>query len=278
MNAPLKLSIITTSLNRVLLLKKTLESVLAQTYPSIEQVVVDAGSHDGTREVLQQFEARFKEKGFGYTWISEKDSGQGEGMNKGLRMATGEFVMILNSDDFLVDDRAVREYMEVLEKNLEVDLLYGNHENLYEDGRRTLITHHLYSMNAMVNKGYQIPQSAAILRRSLVLQAGGFDQALHHVAEHDLFLRMLRAGAQSMYFPRTLQVTLEHAGRKTNTNTARAWRETKMVNRRNGGSFFSKFELVYIKNVYAGGFFSFLERHTPGLYQGIKRVFTILTK
>ncbi len=274
----LSLSIITTSLNRNILLTKTLESVLAQSYPAIEQIVVDGGSNDGTRELLGVFEERFRKKKFGFRWISEKDSGQGEAMNKGLKMASGDFAMILNSDDFLYESDAVARYMKVVAGNPAIDAIYGDHESLFEDGKRRVIRHRQYSLEDILMRACQVPQSAAIFRKAFIDRVGGFDESLHHVAEHELFLRMMKSGARFSYFPCILQVTLEHAGRKTGAFGTRAWRETKKVNFRNGASYFSRFYLIYLKNVYFRWFWDVAQKYFPGLYRVIKGVFNRLTK
>ncbi len=269
----LSLSIITTSLDRKSLLTKTLTSVLAQSYLAIEQIVVDGGSNDGTRELLGVFEERFRKKKFGFRWISEKDSGQGEAMNKGLKMASGDFAMILNSDDFLYASDSVARYMKVAAGDPAIDAIYGDHESLFENGKRELIRHHFYSLDDILRRGYQVPQSATIFRLALIQRVGGFDEALRHVAEHELFLRMMKSGARFSYIPETLQVTLEHAGRKTTAHFGRAWRETKRVNFKYGGSYFSPFYVLYVKNVYFRWLWSLVRGLSPRFYEGIKKTF-----
>ena len=266
------ISIITTSLDRKELLRKTLKSVLSQSWPAVEQIVVDGVSKDGTVELLRDFEEQFAEKRYRFVWVSEPDSGQGEAMNKGLRGARGDFAMILNSDDFLFRD-SVAGFMGVFMSHPEVDVVYGNHETLYEDGRCELIRHRAYSLDDVLRRGYQIPQSAAVFRRSLIDRVGGFDESLRHVAEHDLFLRMMKSNAKFLYIPLTLQVTLEHGGRKTTAFGARAWRETKKVNFKYGGSFLSPFYALYLKNVYFQWFWEFMKKSFPRFYIALKRGF-----
>lgn len=275
MNQP-TLTIITTSLNRRALLQKTLDSVLRQSYPAIEQLVIDAVSQDGTVELLQEYESRFRRRGMQFRWFSELDSGQGEAMNKGLRRATGEFVMILNSDDFLNND-VLATFMTVLEQDPTIDFIYGNHDTLYEDGRRFTVVHHLYSLRDILRNAYQIPQSSAIFRHSFIDRVGGFDESLRHVAEHELFVRLVKAGARLQYLPVVLQVTLEHAGRKTTVHAARSWRETKEVNFRHGGGYFSRFYVLYLKNVYFNWLFEAIRGISPRVYGELRKLFNRIT-
>lgn len=93
----MKISIITVTYNSVSTLRDTMASVLAQTYQDIEYIVVDGASKDGTVDVIREFEPQF---GGRMRWISEKDTGLYDAMNKGIRMATGDVVGIINSDDF----------------------------------------------------------------------------------------------------------------------------------------------------------------------------------
>jgi glycosyltransferase involved in cell wall biosynthesis len=97
LSAELKISIVTISFNSVQTIRDTIESVLSQTYPNLEYIIVDGASTDGTVDVIKDYENRFNGK---LRWVSEPDSGLYDAMNKGIRMATGDIVGILNSDDF----------------------------------------------------------------------------------------------------------------------------------------------------------------------------------
>lgn len=93
----MKISIITVTYNSSTTVADTIESVLSQNYPDIEYIVVDGLSKDGTVDIIKEYEPRFKGR---MRWISEKDKGIYDAMNKGIRMATGDVVGIINSDDF----------------------------------------------------------------------------------------------------------------------------------------------------------------------------------
>lgn len=114
-----KVSIITPAYNSAATLRDTISSVLAQTYPEIEYIVVDGASTDGTRAILEEYKDRISRV------ISEPDRGLYDAMNKGIRAATGDIVGILNSDDFFTSPDIIETIVGVFEKEL-VDAVYGD--------------------------------------------------------------------------------------------------------------------------------------------------------
>ena len=88
----MKISIITPSYNQAEFIKRTIQSVLSQNYKNFEYIIVDGGSTDETLSILKKYGNKIR-------WISEKDNGQSDAINKGLKMATGKIVAYLNSDD-----------------------------------------------------------------------------------------------------------------------------------------------------------------------------------
>lgn len=107
----MKLSIITINYNNVNGLQKTLESVFRQTCKEFEYIVVDGASEDGSKELLEQFLAKAD---FPFRWISEPDNGIYAAMNKGIRMAQGEYLHFLNSGDWLTDEKVVEKHAKNL--------------------------------------------------------------------------------------------------------------------------------------------------------------------
>ena len=133
----MKVSVITATWNSGKTLRTTLDSVLNQSYPDIEHIIVDGGSTDNTMEIIREYEPRYNGR---LRYISEPDKGLYDAMNKGIRMATGEVVGILNSDDFYTSSDVV----EKLEKELATNrlcvsvLLYGEIQKLHF-GRGNLV-------------------------------------------------------------------------------------------------------------------------------------------
>ena len=117
----MKVSIITAAFNSVQTLEDTVKSVLEQTYSNIEYIVVDGGSTDGSLNVVRRYEQQFCGR---MKWISEKDRGIYDAMNKGIQMATGDIVGILNSDDYFTRNDVIERMVDSFDK--ELDAIYGD--------------------------------------------------------------------------------------------------------------------------------------------------------
>ena len=100
----MKISVITVTFNSAKTVRDTIESVLKQQYKDYEYLVIDGGSKDETVEIIKEYEPKFGGK---MRWVSERDKGMYDGINKGIRMATGDVVGIINSDDFQRDSKGV---------------------------------------------------------------------------------------------------------------------------------------------------------------------------
>ncbi|MBT7818335.1 MAG: glycosyltransferase, partial [Chloroflexi bacterium] len=117
-NQPL-VSIITPSYNQAEYLEKTITSVLGQTYPNIEYIIIDGGSEDGSKEIIEKYQKKIK------YWVSEPDQGQTDAINKGFAKANGEILAWLNSDD-TYEPHAVAEAVTYLLEHPEIGLVYGD--------------------------------------------------------------------------------------------------------------------------------------------------------
>lgn len=125
-------SIITVCRNSERTIRNTIESVLGQTYPEIEYIIVDGLSTDHTLDIVREYEEKFREKGYTYRIISEKDNGIYDAMNKGIRAASGELVGMINSDDWyepIAVETAAAAFLEE-----QYDLFYADLNLLKEDG------------------------------------------------------------------------------------------------------------------------------------------------
>lgn len=126
-----KLSIITINRNNAVGLEKTLISVSTQSFMSFEYIVIDGASTDGSVEVIKGFENKFD----ALRWISESDKGIYNAMNKGLRMASGDYIQILNSGDVLAGTNVVEQMLAALKEKGEPEILYGNMLKSFPDGK-----------------------------------------------------------------------------------------------------------------------------------------------
>ncbi len=199
-------SIITPSYNQGKFIEETIQSVLNQDYPNIEYIVVDGGSTDNTIEILKKYEGRLK-------WISEKDRGQSDAINKGFRMAKGEILTWLNSDDTYLPG-AVRKAVEYFNAHPDVGMVYGKTYLINEAGN-VMGDYPTESFNykrlAVFNF---ICQPSTFFRREVFFDVGGIDLELHYSMDYDLWVRIVKKYSVK-YLPDFLSTYRLHMESKT---------------------------------------------------------------
>lgn len=179
----LKVSIITPSYNQGRYIEETIKSVMNQDYPDIEHIIVDGGSTDGTRDVLNRYPH--------LKWISEPDEGQSDALNKGFKMSGGEIIGWLNSDDTYVPN-VIRRVVREFENDHELDMLYGDCNKIDENGR-VIYKYDSPPFNLkrlITGCNSYIPQPSAFFRRRIFDRVGYLDKKLHFVMDQDLFIKI----------------------------------------------------------------------------------------
>jgi glycosyltransferase involved in cell wall biosynthesis len=183
LSTPPLVSVITPTLNQARYIRDTLESVREQGYAEVEHIVVDGGSSDETLEILRAYRRTSR-----FRWISGPDAGMYDAVNKGLRMARGQILAYLNSDDLYMP-WTIQAAVDYLQAHPEVDLVYGDYMSLDEpSGKRLLILQPPYSRGYIRRTGF-IPQPTAFWRRSLYERIGEFDATLKYVGDCDYWMR-----------------------------------------------------------------------------------------
>jgi glycosyltransferase involved in cell wall biosynthesis len=211
-------SIVTPSYNQAGYLESTIQSVLSQDYANLDYAIVDGGSSDGSVEIIKKFAGALS------WWVSEKDSGQAEAINKGLRRARGEIVAWLNSDDLYLPG-AIHKAVQALQANPELGFVFGDAITIDPYGQ---------PINELVfgDWGFQellrfriICQPAVFMRREVLEKTGGLDQTLHYMLDHHLWLRMARL-APIRHIPGFLAAARQHPSAKNVNQAAGFGRET----------------------------------------------------
>jgi glycosyltransferase involved in cell wall biosynthesis len=210
-------SIITPSLNQAAFLEKTMLSVLEQDHPDIEYLVVDGGSTDGSQAIIQKYSSRLA------WWVSEKDRGQAEAINKGLAHARGELVAWLNSDDYYHPGAVSAAVME-FGAHPAADLVYGNMLAVDDQGRTiNALTYRQLSLEDLIC--FQIiGQPAAFMRRRAVAAADGLHESLHYLLDHQLWINLARRGA-ILHVDRLWAAARYHSAAKNRAGAAQFGRE-----------------------------------------------------
>jgi glycosyltransferase involved in cell wall biosynthesis len=215
-NSPL-ITIITPSYNQSRYLEETIRSVLGQDYPAIEYFIIDGGSTDSSVEIIRSYESQIS------GWVSEKDRGQAEAINKGFKRASGEYIAWLNSDD-TYQPGAICAAIETFQKHPEAGIVYGNVLSIDENSQPfNLQTFQPYNLKDLMAFNI-ISQPAVFMRRAVLEQAGYLDLDYHLLLDHHLWLRMA-ALAPMVYIPATLAAARYHAEAKNLARTADFGRE-----------------------------------------------------
>ena len=189
----MKLSIVTINRNNAAGLKKTLLSVANQTFKEFEYVVVDGASTDNSVEVIKKLESSFHY----LKWVSEPDSGIYNAMNKGLRMASGDYIQILNSGDCLAADDVTDRMLKALVTEGEPPILYGNMVKCFPDGRR-LVDKCFAGQEITMLGMYSgtLNHDPAYIRRDLFEKYGYYDESLKIVSDWKWYLQVIIYGGE----------------------------------------------------------------------------------
>jgi glycosyltransferase involved in cell wall biosynthesis len=237
-NLPL-VSIVTPSFNQARYLESTLRSVLDQEYPNLEYILVDGGSTDGSLDIIRRYSDRLA------WWISEKDHGQTDAINKGLAHANGEILAWLNSDD-TYEPNAVRQAVSFLQDHPDVGLVYGDANFIDENGRVVGRFPAAQTNYQRLRQGYvHIPQQSAFWRADLWRKVGPLDPSFYFAMDYDLWVR-LAALAPLRYHPRAWANFRLHTQGKTIAADDRCWPEMLKVHYRDGGSWFGVLPAKYL--------------------------------
>ena len=194
------ISIITTVLNGEKTIENTINSVLSQSFNDIEYIIVDGGSTDGTIEIINKYKSKISK------FISEKDKGIYDGMNKGIKLATGDIIGILNSDDVYASDDVIEAVVkEMDEKNADAcwgDLIYVDKKNPNKVIRYWESSEF---QKGKFRRGWMPPHPTFFVRKFVYEKYGYFNLSFPIAADYELMLRFLeKKGIKSCHIPRIL--------------------------------------------------------------------------
>lgn len=195
-----KISIVTVCYNSEATLRDTLVSVASQTYNNVEYIVIDGGSNDGTIPLIKEFADRVD------YFVSEKDDGIYDAMNKGIRAATGDFVGILNSDDVFASSNVVEKIASTIRTEGKVDAVYG--DLVYVDRSDLSKAVRRYSSKFFrkwkMRFGFMLPHPTFYARRELFDQLGFYKTDYRVAADFELLSRFLCTGIRVVRIDDTL--------------------------------------------------------------------------
>lgn len=185
----MKITIITATYNSGQTLTDTLESVLRQSYTDIDYVIVDGGSKDNTLDIIRRYEPRFEGR---MRWISEPDKGIYDAMNKGIRMATGDVVGLLNSDDFYTSNDVLEKVAKTM-SDPNVDAVYGDIHYVNDNDLTRCVRYYSSRVfrRGLMRMGFMPAHPSFYCRRAIYERYGTFDISLRIAADFENLLRLI---------------------------------------------------------------------------------------
>ncbi|PKN92358.1 MAG: glycosyltransferase [Chloroflexi bacterium HGW-Chloroflexi-6] len=219
-----KISIVTPSYNQAQYLEETIRSVLLQNYPNLEYIVIDGGSTDGSVEIIKKY------KPWLTYWVSEKDKGQAQAINKGFARSTGEIMAWINSDDYYLPG-IFKALAKTLSQN-DTQWLAGNVYVIQKNGvvksrarKQTTSTYEWLLSNPIFQPG-------VFWRRSIWVESGGIDEDMHYSFDYDLWMKFIRVQPCPTWLEQYLAIFRIHDSSKTGIDFLPFERENQIIHQR----------------------------------------------
>ena len=202
----MKISIITVCFNSAATIETTIESVAAQTYKNIEYIVVDGNSLDRTLEIISNHETIITK------WISEPDKGLYDAMNKGIRMATGEVIGFINSDDLFCDNLAIKKIMNVFMKNPELDSVYADLYYVSQNNTDNIVRRWITGKQQRFKFGWHPAHPTLYIKKDIYNKNGLFNLDFKLAADFEIMLRFFEKYKMSTYYLKDAFVKMRLGG------------------------------------------------------------------
>ena len=221
----MKISVITVTFNSGKTVKDTIESVLKQKYDDYEYLVIDGGSKDNTVDIIKEYEPKFNGR---MRWISEKDKGMYDGINKGIRLSTGDIVGIINSDDFYHRDDIFDVIAKSFEENPDVQAIYGDVRFVHPDNLEKTVRY--YSSKHWKPWRFRfgfMPAHPTFFTYKENFEKYGYYQYDYHIAaDYELLIRHLYTNRVPCKYVPVDFMKMRTGGRSTN-----GWKANVLLNK-----------------------------------------------
>ena len=187
------ISVVMPSFNQAEYIEKSILSVLNQNYPQIELIIIDGGSKDGTVDIIKKYDSYIN------YWISEKDGGQSDALNKGFKVCKGEILCWLNSDDLYLPG-ALSCAAELLSNNKEKKICYGDWISI-DKNEKTIDTHYAFdvSINHLKYEGFHFNAQSFFWRKDVHKNFSGFDIKLNKTMDYQMMLEFALEQSESSF-------------------------------------------------------------------------------
>lgn len=234
-NNDIKVSIVTPSYNQGQFIEETIKSVLNQTYKNIQYILVDGGSTDQTMDVVEKYRKKID------IIIHEKDKGQSDAINKGFKLATGELVGWINSDDVLYPD-CVAAIVSLYNKNKDGVIFYCSRLDTIDEKSNLIktIERKIPNRNFLLHFKYDVLQQGSFYKKSVVERVNFLDENIYYCMDLDLWLRLLSFGNIYALKKQAYSASRKWAETKTNTAQDKFLKNIMQVLLKNGAKKYSK--------------------------------------
>jgi len=217
-----KISVITPSYNQGIYIEETIQSVLNQNYPNLEYIIIDGGSSDSTVEIIKKYESKID------FWVSEKDKGQADAINRGFAKATGDILCWLNSDDYFFPEtlKYVASQLNIEKK----EILFGEVDHIFEPDKAVK---HSNVKNKYENYNLElydyIIQPGSFWTKKVWESTGAVDENLHFVFDWECFLRAKKNNTEFKYSNKVMSMYRVHAAHKTSNGGEKRQKEIEYI-------------------------------------------------
>lgn len=212
----MKVSIITICYNRKETIANAVESVLSQDYPDIEYIVIDGNSTDGTKQILQSYEGKINK------FLSEPDKGMYDAINKGLKMATGEIIGLMHSDDEFYDHKVVSKIVELFQKSPSYDGIYGDGVYVTNDTQEKIVRDRIggeYNYKKL-KSGWLPLHPTVYLKKEVIEKLGYYNLDFKIASDTEFLLRYLFKSKINLAYLNTYMVKMRMGGLSTSGSRA----------------------------------------------------------
>ncbi len=243
-----KFTVVTPTYNQGQFIEKTIDSVLSQGYPNLEFIIIDGGSKDNTVEIIKKYERHLA------YWVSEPDRGQCHAINKGMAIATGEYVAWLNSDDWYLPG-ALKIMQEVFTEDPDAGMVIGAGRMVNQAGKvlRSIQAPNEVNLESLYSwlSGRDFLQPSCAFTQITWNSVGGLDEKIHIALDVDLWLRIAKSGVKFATTDAVLSEALIHAQAKTTAYEDLMLLDCSLVIIKHGGEHIARKTLEELVNRYS---------------------------